>query len=153
MSLQSIKNLQEVRNRKFGVVMSYKMMIQGNRRKVRETKSRLQTSTTRTVMASLRCFPNSSQCETCHLELINVARNGTELLIEKTQPVYLANYCAVPKTRELKKSETEKILAQNVTRHTPNECAPPIVFAAKKNGKLIFCVDYRKFNAASERAF
>lgn len=53
----------------------------------------------------------------------------------------------------VQKSELEKMSAKNIIESARNEWAALIVFAAKKDEKLRFCVNDRKFNDVTKRYF
>lgn len=53
-----------------------------------------------------------------HLGRINAAKHQVQLLKDNTQPIHSAPYRAGQKTREFKKSEFEKMLAQNFASTT-----------------------------------
>ena len=62
------------------------------------------------------------------------------------KPFKSAPSCAGPKTGELEKVEVDKQLKAGVVEQSMSEWATTIVFAPKKDGKLRFCIDYRKLN-------
>ncbi len=53
------------------------------------------------------------------------------------------------KERELTDFEINKQLEANVIEPTSSEWAAPVLFVPKKDGKLRFCIDYRKLNEAT----
>ena len=67
-------------------------------------------------------------------------------LIPGARPFKSAPYRAGPKTRELEEFEVKKQLAAGVIEPSNSEWAAPVLFVPKKDGKLRFCVDYRKLN-------
>ena len=76
--------------------------------------------------------------------------NVTELRIDLKPdaiPFKSAPYCAGPKTRELEKAEIDKQLAADIIEPACSEWAALVLFAPKKDGKLRFCIDYRKLNS------
>ena len=62
------------------------------------------------------------------------------------RPFKSAPYRAGPKTRELEEFEVKKQLAAGVIEPSNSEWAAPVLFAPKKDGRLRFCIDYRKLN-------
>lgn len=54
-----------------------------------------------------------------------------------------------PKERELLDFELKKQHGANVIEPTVSEWAAPVLFVPKKDGKLRFCIDYRKLNEAT----
>ncbi len=71
-----------------------------------------------------------------HIDLVDGARPF------KTQP-----YRAGPKARELVQFEIDKQLEAGVIEPSMSEWAAPVLFVPKKDGKLRFCIDYRKLNS------
>ena len=67
-------------------------------------------------------------------------------LIEGARPFKSAPYRAGPKTRELEEEEVRRQLEAGVIEPSNSEWAAPVLFAPKKDGKLRFCIDYRKLN-------
>ena len=67
-------------------------------------------------------------------------------LIPGARPFKSAPYRTGPKTRELEEFEVKKQLAAGVIEPSNSEWAAPVLFVPKKDGKLRFCVDYRKLN-------
>lgn len=86
-----------------------------------------------------------------HLGRINVGKHRIELLIDNTQAIQPAFYRPGLKTREFEKPEIQKMLPQNSIESSQTERTEPFVIAHKKNGKLRFCVDYRKLNAETKK--
>ena len=68
-------------------------------------------------------------------------------LIEGARPFKSAPYRAGPKTRELEEEEVKRQLEAGVIEPSNSEWAAPVLFAPKKDGKLRFCIDYRRLNA------
>lgn len=62
-----------------------------------------------------------------------------------------APYHTGPKTNQFKKSEIDKMVAQNIFEPYQNEWALPIAFAYKMDLALLFCVPYRKLGAKNTR--
>ena len=68
-------------------------------------------------------------------------------LVPDSKPFKSASYGAGPKTRELEQAEVDKQLKAGVIEPAMSEWAAPVLFAPKKDGKLRFCIDYRKLNS------
>jgi len=58
---------------------------------------------------------------------------------------------AGPKAREAEAAEIERKLAADVIEPTSSESGFPVALVPKKDGMLLFCVDYRLLNAVSKR--
>lgn len=86
-----------------------------------------------------------------HLGYITAAKNRIKLLDSHTKPVYSAPYQAGFRAREIEKVETDKMLEQQVIEPVQMERAVRTVFALKKDGTLLFCVNYRELNAVTKR--
>ena len=74
----------------------------------------------------------------------------TEMRIDlkpDAKPFKSPPYRAGPKTRELEKAEIDKQLAAGVIEPAMSEWAAPVLFVPKKDGKLRFCIDYRRLNS------
>lgn len=67
------------------------------------------------------------------------------------RPFRSAPYRAGPTQRKLEEAEVKKQLDQGVIEPASSEWGSPILFVPKKDGKLRFCVDYRKLNALTKR--
>ena len=76
---------------------------------------------------------------------ISVAQHHINL-IPGARPFKSAPYRAGPKTRELEEFEVKKQLAAGVIEPSNSEWASPVLFAPKKDGRLRFCIDYRRLN-------
>lgn len=72
-------------------------------------------------------------------------------MIPSKRPLKYPPYKAVPKTRELEQFEIEKQLKAGVFEHSVSEWAAPVLFSAKKDVKLRFCIDYRKLSIMTVR--
>lgn len=86
-----------------------------------------------------------------HLGQKNVEKHWTELLEDKSKPVYSTFFRAWPKTRKFGKVEINRMQTKIVIKQSQTEWAAPIVFAAKKDGTPCFWVDYRRLNAIMKR--
>jgi len=80
--------------------------------------------------------------------------NVTEMridLVPDAKPFKSAPYRAGPKTRELERAEIDKQLKAGIIEPAYSEWAAPVLFAPKKDGKLRFCIDYRKLNSMTQK--
>ena len=76
---------------------------------------------------------------------INVAEHSIELK-DGAKPFKSAPYRSGPKNRELEEFELKKQLEAGIIEPSNSEWAAPVLFVPKKDGRLRFCVDYRKLN-------
>ena len=76
---------------------------------------------------------------------IKIAEHSIDLK-EDAKPFRSAPYRSGPKTRELEEFELKKQLDAGVIEPTVSEWGAPVLFVPKKDGRLRFCVDYRKLN-------
>lgn len=79
---------------------------------------------------------------------IIVTENATKL-IPGARPFKSPSYPGGPKKRELDQLEVRKQLKSGVFETTYYESSAPVLFGNKKDGKLQFCIDYRKLTEAS----
>ncbi len=77
---------------------------------------------------------------------INVVEHSIDL-VPGARPFKSQPYRAGPKTRELEQSEINKQLEAGVIEPAQSAWAAPVLFVPKKDGKLRFCIDYRKLNS------
>ena len=76
---------------------------------------------------------------------INITQHSIDL-IPGARPVNSAAYRAGPNTRELEQFEIEKNLKDGVIELSNSEWAAPVLLVPMKDGRLLFCIDYRKLN-------
>lgn len=89
-----------------------------------------------------------SMCDE-HLEHINVSKHQIDLFDDEAGPVQSAKYRADSAAKQFAAAETHRVLAEKVKEPATTERAALVIFAAKKNGSLRFCVDYRKMTVVT----
>ena len=72
-------------------------------------------------------------------------------LVPNARPFKSPPFRAGPKMRELIDFEVNKQLKAGVIEPSQSEWAAPVLFAPKKDGKLRFCIDYRRLNSMTIR--
>jgi len=85
-----------------------------------------------------------------HLGHVTTANHRIEL-IPGAKPVQVQPYRAGPRARELESEEVQRMLKAGVIEPAISEWASPVVLVPKPDGKMRFCVDYRKLNAITVR--
>ena len=81
-------------------------------------------------------------------ELVHIAVTENSIdLVPDARPFKSAPYRAGPKMRELIDFEVNKQLKAGVIEPAQSEWLAPVLFVPKKDGKLRFCIDYRKLNS------
>jgi len=72
---------------------------------------------------------------------------------ENVPPIKQRAYNVPPSEQEFIKEEIERMLESKIIRssESPSPWASPVVLVRKKNGKLRFCVDYRKLNSITKK--
>ena len=76
---------------------------------------------------------------------INITQHAIDL-VPGARPFKSAPYRAGPKTRELEQFGIEKQLKAGVIEPSNSDWAVTVLFAPKKDGRLRFCIDYRRLN-------
>lgn len=66
-------------------------------------------------------------------------------------PINLPAYRVAPTEADIIKKEIKSMLESGVVSESHSPWAAPVVLAPKKDGKIRFCVDYRKLNAVTKR--
>jgi hypothetical protein len=80
----------------------------------------------------------------------SIAEHGIDLL-PGTQPIAMAPYRTSPELRKVIKEQIIDMLAKGVIRESRSPWAAPVVLIPKKDGKMRFCIDYRKLNNVTKR--
>ena len=62
-------------------------------------------------------------------------------VVPDAKPFMSAPYRVGPKTRQLEQNEINRKLTSGVIEPAMSEWAAPVLFAAKKDGRLRFCID------------
>ncbi len=70
-------------------------------------------------------------------------------LVPGARPARSAPFRAGPKERELQAFELNKQLSAGLVEPSQSAWAAPVLFVPKKDGRLRFCVDYRRLNAVT----
>ena len=76
--------------------------------------------------------------------------NAADMLIDlvpEAKPLKYPPYRAGPKTSELEQNGTNRQLKYGEIEPVMLEWAALVLFAPKKDGRLRFCIDYRKLNS------
>lgn len=70
--------------------------------------------------------------------------------LRDTKPCRVPPYRYSPEKKRIIAEQVEEMLANEVIRPSTSEYNSPIVLVKKKDGKMRFCVDYRKLNSKTE---
>ncbi|XP_054154595.1 uncharacterized protein LOC128953145 [Oppia nitens] len=70
-----------------------------------------------------------------------------EIKLTTEEPVRLRAYRNSPKEKEIIRQQVKEMLDANVIEESKSPYSFPVVLVKKKNGKIRFCVDYRKLNS------
>jgi hypothetical protein len=70
---------------------------------------------------------------------------------ENVPPIFQRPYKMSPKEHEIIRKELDKMLAQGAIRPSRSPWASPVVLVRKKDGKIRFCVDFRKINQVTKK--
>ena len=73
------------------------------------------------------------------------------IITEDVYPVCQRAYRTTPEEDQVIKKEIDRCLEKNLIRPSKSPWASPVVLVKKKNGKMRFCVDYRKLNAVTKK--
>ena len=79
-------------------------------------------------------------------------KNGIELK-PGARPIYQAPYRPGPIAREKEKKGIDRMRRARFIEPTSAEWASPVVFVPKKDGTMLFCVDYCKLNPVTFRDY
>ena len=71
--------------------------------------------------------------------------------IEVSIPIRQRAYRVAPPEQDFIKEEINRMLKNDLIQPSESPWASPVVLVRKKNGKLRFCVDYRKLNSLTQR--
>ena len=69
----------------------------------------------------------------------------------EVKPINGPKFRISPKENEIIKQEVEEMLASKIIEPSSSPWSSPVVLVKKKDGKLRFCVDYRKLNAVTKK--
>ena len=72
---------------------------------------------------------------------------------EDVPPINSRPYSIPPSEQTFVKEEIQRMLDNKLIQPSNSPWTSPIVLVRKKNGKLRFCVDYRKLNATKARGW
>ena len=70
--------------------------------------------------------------------------------VENPIPIRQRAYRVAPLEQEFIKDEVNRMLEHNLIQPSESPWTSPFVLVRKKNGKLRFCVDYRKLNSVTQ---
>ena len=69
-----------------------------------------------------------------------------EINLTTDEPVKLAAYRVSPKEKQIIREQVKEMLENKVIEESNSPYSAPVVLVKKKNGKIRFCIDYRKLN-------
>jgi len=72
-------------------------------------------------------------------------------VIGNTKPIALAPYRTSPANRQVIREHIKDMLEKGVIQDSRSPWAAPVVLAPKKDGKMRFCIDYRRLNEVTKR--
>ena len=70
---------------------------------------------------------------------------------EDVPPIRSRPYSIPPSEQDFVKEELQRMIDNGLIRPSDSPWTSPVVLVKKKNGKLRFCVDYRKLNAITKK--
>src|ERR1043165_6966469 len=70
---------------------------------------------------------------------------------ENVPPIFQRPYEMSPKENEIIRKELDKMIEQGVIKPSQSPWASPVVLVRKKDGKIRFCVDFRKINSITKK--
>src|SRR5260364_41307 len=74
-----------------------------------------------------------------------------QIYTEDVHPICSCSYSVPPNEQEFIQTELQKMLEHKLIQTSDSSWASSVVLVRKKNGKLRFCVDYRKLNAITKK--
>jgi hypothetical protein len=74
-----------------------------------------------------------------------------EIITSTKRPIYQNPYRVPPAQRVVIKQHIATMLENDIIEESTSPWASPVLLVPKKNGKLRFCIDYRKLNAITRR--
>ncbi len=69
-----------------------------------------------------------------------------EINLTTEEPIKLRSYKHSPKEKQIIRDQVKEMLENGVIEESQSPYSAPVVLAKKKNGKIRFCIDYRKLN-------
>lgn len=105
-------------------------------------------SLSNTSLNQLKDFLNKNinSFATTTQELIHSDQHEHCIFTEEVPPVALKPYRTSNKDDQYIQQEIQSMLEQGIIKPSRSQWSSPVVLVRKKNGKLRFCVDYRKLN-------
>jgi hypothetical protein len=67
------------------------------------------------------------------------------------EPIFQQPHRARPFSRTAEETEVNRMLAEDIIEPSTSEWSSPVVSAPKRDGGMLFCVDYRKLNSLTKR--
>ena len=100
-------------------------------------------------IALLEEFADLFAKDISELERTNLVQH--RIYTEDVPPIKSRSYNVPPNEQEFIKEEIGRMLESKIIRPSKSPWASPVVLVRKKNGKLRFCVDYRKLNGITKK--
>jgi hypothetical protein len=80
----------------------------------------------------------------------NITKHKIEIE-DNTKPIKQQYYRTNPITSKFIKEKVDRLLEQGLIKPSQGAWASPVVMVKKKDGKLRFCIDYRKLNSVTKK--